>query len=450
MFSVALGAILWASVTGARGDLALLDSLSRSAFRYFWEQSNPTTGFTKDRARNSEQGDLYDIASVAATGFALAAYPIGVERTWVSREAALERTLRTLKALRDVAPREHGWFYHWFHWQTGERIWQCEVSSIDSAILFAGMIVAERYFADENVTRLVGAILDDVDWMWMLTDGGDRPQSLTFSHGWTPEMGFLSVRWGSYCEHMILYILGLGSDDRVPAGVWEAWVRPVVTIEGYDMLAGGPLFMHQLSHVFVDFRDRRDRLGYDYWVSSRNATLANRQYCHTNPKGFHGYDEDVWGLSASDHPEGYTAHGLPPWGDDNGTIAPSSAVASVFLCPEESMAAARAIAERYPSILGRYGFSIAFNPTREWVSPDVVGIDLGMMLLGIESYRTGLPQRLFMSHPVGQLGMQRAGLRVTTEGPASLRRLWLAPSAPAGRTSPALRRLQPRTAFGGW
>ena len=450
MFSFVLGVVLWASVVGARGELALLDSLSHSAFRYFWEQSHPSTGFTKDRARNSTDGDAYDISSVAATGFALAAYSIGAERTWVSRQDALQRTVRTLTALRDIAPKERGWFYHWFHWETGERIWQCEVSSIDSAILFAGMLVAERYFEDEDVTTLVNSILSDVDWLWMLTDGGERPQSLTFSHGWKPESGFLKVQWDSYCEHMILYILGLGFDDRVPAGAWASWARPVVNVEGYDLLAGGPLFMHQLSHLFIDFRNRRDRLGYDYWVSSRNATLANRAYCTANPKGFVGYDELVWGLSASDHPEGYTSHGLPPWGEDNGTIAPSSTVASVFFCPEESMIAARAIADRYPSVLGRYGFSIAFNPSRDWVSPDVIGIDLGMMLLGIENYRTGLPQRLFMSHPVARLGIQRAALTLTAEGPSDRRSLLITPSASFERRAPALRRLQPRAAFGSW
>ena len=390
-----------------------LDELSRRAVRYFVEASHPETGFTRDRARNDASEEKRRVASIAATGFALSAYAVGAERGWLQRADAIARTRRTLRALEEKPVRERGWFYHFFDWETGERVWRCEVSSIDTAIFLAGLVLAERALDDEEITTRARRIFDAVDWRWMLTDGGKRPDSLTFSHGWKPESGFLESRWGSYCEHIILYVLALGvaEEGEVSAKVWEAWKRPEVEYEGLLFLVGGPLFLHQMSHVFIDLRGLRDRLGYDYYVSSRNATLANRRYCIVNPKGHASYSETIWGLSACDGPEGYRAFGALGRSPDNGTVAPAAAVASVIFTPKESLAAARAFAKHTPGGIGRYGFTSGWNPGRDWHSPDVIGIDLGQLFLAIENHRDGLPYRWMREHDAMRRGLERAGLR---------------------------------------
>lgn len=405
----------------------VLDDLSRRAVQYFWEQSHPKTGLTLDRANNKEdQPRTEHVASIAATGFALSALAIGAERGWIERDKALERARKTMRTLVDFPIRSRGWYLHWVDWESGNRLWKSEVSTIDSGILWAGMLIAERYFKDPEITRASDRILREVDWEWMLTDGGAKPDSLSLTMGWHPETGFIKARWDSYNELMLLYILALGANERFPEKSWADWKRPEIEYKGLKLLVGGPLFLHQMSHVFYDFSGRRDALGYDYWVGARNATLANRQYCVDNPKGFEAYGPDVWGLSACDGPDGYNAFGAPGWISDDGTLAPAAAVASVLFTPSESLAAAKAIQAKHPETYGRYGYTTGFNPTRKWQSPDVIGIDLGQMLLAIENHRDGLPHRLSMSHPVAQRGMARAGFRKTEEGPLEERPLRLA------------------------
>ena len=200
-----------------------------------------------------------------------------------------------------------------------------------------------------------------------------------------------------------------------------------VQLDSIDGYLGGPLFLHQMSHVFVDFKNKRDPAGYDYWVASRNAVLANRDYCIDNPKGFEGYSKDIWGLSASDGPNGYSAHGAPGWIEDDGTLAPSSAVACAMFTPVESRQAAEAFKKRYPKSFGTYGYTISLNPTRNWQSPDVIGIDLGQMMLSIENAKDGLVHKWFMSHPLVKKGMAKIGFRTTKEGDATKRPLRVEP-----------------------
>ncbi|MCW5935978.1 MAG: hypothetical protein KIT11_01560 [Fimbriimonadaceae bacterium] len=397
---------------------AFLYDLSQRAFDFFWERSHPKTGFTLDRARNwGPTPDKNRVASIATTGFALAAYAIGAERGWIEKEEAVERTTKTLQSLiAHENLRVHGWFYHWFDWETGERAWNSEISTIDTGIFLSGMILNRQGLRDEGVNKLADKILSEVDWHWALTDDGAKPKELFISHGWRPEEGFLQWRWAGYCELLLLYVLAYGSYPDMPAASWSSIEKPLVKYKNYEFYAGGPLFLHQMSHVFFDFRDRRDPKGIDYWVASRNAILANRQYCIDNPKAFDGYGPKVWGLSAADYRDGYVAFGAPGWTEDNGTIAPSSAVAAAMFAPAEAVEAAETIAKRYPWTLGRYGFTISFNPTETWKSPDVIGIDLGQMLLSIENLRDGLPNRLVMSHPVSTLGYERIGLKITEEG----------------------------------
>jgi hypothetical protein len=393
-----------------RGD-ALLNDLQHRAVQFFWNESHTKTGFTKDRAANNAPTDKYDVASCAAIGFALTAYPIGVERKWLARPDALERTRVTLRNLVTKYPNERGWLYHFVNWETGERVWKSEASSIDTSICLAGVLAAERYWKDPQITRDAKAFVDRIDWKWMMTDGGKKPTESIFSMGWHPESGFIESRWSGYSEEKMLYIQGYGADPTLNTAGWDLGKREHHNYKGIEIVTGGPLFIHQMSESFYPFANMRDRRGYNYWVATRNAALANRQYGIDNPQKFKGYGPDFWGLSASDSPDGYRAFGAPGWIEDNGTITPTSVVAAVTHTPKESLSFVEAIRREHPNAWGRYGFPNGYNPSRDWIDPDVIGIDLGMMLTGVENYRTGLVHRLSMSHPIAKRGYQRAGLR---------------------------------------
>jgi hypothetical protein len=407
------GAIAPQALTGQ----ALLDDLSKRAVRYFWEQSHPSTGLTRDRAPNnpSHKHNNADIASIATTGYSLAAYAIGVERGWLNRSDALSRARLTLRTVRDRVEGKNGWYYHFLNWETGKREWNSEVSSIDSGLLFAGAIMAERGLGDPEFTRLADGLMKRVDWKWMLTDDGAKPKELFLGHGWKPE-GFLQWRWAGFCELMFLYVLAYGWYEKMPSASWVGWPRQEIEYEGLNLMAGGPLFMHQMTQGFYDFRDYRDRLGYDYFIEGQNATLANRLYCIQNPKRFKSYGPEIWGLSACDIPTGYAGQGAPGWISDDGTLAPAAAVASVIYTPQLSTRAAAAFVREYPESYGRYGFVTGINPTQNWQSPDVIGIDIGQLMLNIENARDGLPHRWMMSRPDTLRAYERIGMRKTIEG----------------------------------
>ncbi|RYG25164.1 hypothetical protein EON82_08175 [bacterium] len=395
----------------ATAPVSLLDDLQHRAIDFFWEQSSPANGFTKDRAPNdAKRKPSNNIASCASVGFALVAYPIGVERKWLGREEALSRTRTTLRHLLTDWPHQRGWLYHFVNWKTGKREWNCETSTIDTSICLAGVLAAERYWKDPQVRRDAQAFAKRIDWQWALSDGGAKPDAVHLTMGWKPEEGFLKARWETFDECKMLYVQAYGLSDIRTDG-WDKIVREPVTYKGIDLIRGGPLFIHQMSESFYDFRGMRDRLGYSYSVESRNAALGNRQYCIDNPKGMKAYGPDFWGLSASDVPDGYTANGAPGWIQDDGTITPTSAVAAVQFVPREAMSFAEAMRRDHPRAWGRYGFPNGYNPNQNWIGPDVIGIDLGMMLLAIENHRTGLPMKLSASHPAIKRGFERAGLR---------------------------------------
>ena len=273
--------------------------------------------------------------------------------------------------------------------------------------------MAERGFRDKEVNRLTDKILANVDWKWMLTSGGKEPNSLAFCHGWNPEKGFLPYHWSDYSEQSMLYFQALGAFPAMPKGAWNAITRRIVDYKGRKQLSGGELFMHQMSHGYFDFSGKRDKLGFDYWVSSRNMTLTNRQYAIDNPKHLKGYSASIWGFSASDTPTGYG--GNTPWDNDDGTVVPTGAIASLPFTPAESLVAARAFRTEYASAYGRYGFSNGINPDKSWNDPDAIGIDLGMMMLMIENFRDGLVWKLSMSHPINKKGFALAGFHKTVE-----------------------------------
>ncbi len=395
---------------------ALLDDVQHRAVEFFWNESNPETGFTKDRAGNFKK-DAYDVASCAATGFALAAYPIGVEHKWLDRKQALERTKITLDHLLTTHARHNGWFYHFINWKTGERAWNCELSTIDSMILLAGVWQARQYWHDPEVTRQADAITDRIDWKWFMRDVDGKPDHEFFNMGWKPESGFLKATWAGYCELLMIYIQAYGASDVRTDG-WDKITKNLYTYNSpsqsrdIQVIEGGPLFMHQMSNVFYDFSNKRDRDGWNYWKATQNATLENRAYCIDNPKGFKGYGAGFWGLTACDTPSGYSGPGAPPRNEsDDGTVAPTCALASLEYTPKESMEMAESCYRDHRDAYGRYGFSNGINPSKAWVDPDVIGIDLGMMLLGVEDARTGLPHKLSNSYILVRRGFARAGLR---------------------------------------
>jgi hypothetical protein len=399
----------------AADDEALLEDLSQRAFRFFWSQADPRTGLVRDRAR--ADGSLHDeghrdVASIAATGFGLSGLCIAADRGWVTRDQAMERARSTLRFLDAGLYQNHGWFHHFVDARTGQRVWKSEVSSIDTALLVAGVLTVRQCFdEDGEIPRLAQRVYERVDFTWMLA--GD-PRLL--SHGWRPESGFLKARWDHYCELMILYLLGIGSPTHpIPAASWRAWTRPVMTYAGYTYVSGpDPLFVHQYSHAWVDFRGRPERgpSGVDWWQNSVVATRAHKAFCLDLSKEFPGYTKNFWGITASDSPKGYVAWGGPPRHPAiDGSVVPATAGGSLMLVPDITLPVVREMRRRFGDrIYGLYGFADAFNPTTGWVNPDVIGIDLGITLLSAENLRTGRVWGWFMRNEEIPRAMRDAGL----------------------------------------
>jgi hypothetical protein len=407
-------------------DAAFLDELQHRAFRYFWEQSDPGTGLTRDRAGNFGD-ETRAPASMAATGFGLTALGIAVDRGWVPREEAYARALACLEHLLHRQAHVRGWFHHFVDAASGEPAAGSEVSSIDTALLLAGALSAGRYFPGTEVERLASELYARVDFPWMMTDGGANPRQRTLSMGWTPE-GFLKARWDAYSEHIVLYLLGLGSPTHpLPADAWTAWRRPEAPVTQ----ASGPLFTHQFPQLWLDLRGRRDA-GHDYFDQSVRATLQHRDAAVAASKDFATYGPNCWGWTACDGPEGYRAYGADPADPvHDGTVAPAAAGGSAAFTPALSVAALRWMKETYGDrVWGRYGFSDAFNTDprwRErfnadglWRSPDAVGIDQGAILLAVENARTGAVWKNFMGAEPVRRALERAKLG-RAAAPAKLR-----------------------------
>ncbi|HEU4768625.1 MAG TPA: glucoamylase family protein, partial [Pyrinomonadaceae bacterium] len=352
------------------------------------------------------------------------------ERRWVEPARAMERTRTTLRFFADRAFQQRGWFYHWIDTKTGERRWNSEVSSIDTALLLGGVLTVRQCFAsDPEITRLATKIYERVDFRWMLN--GDP---LLLSHGWKPETGFLNPRWDTYSEDAILYLLAIGSPrNPISPRSWYALWKDRYRYAGHSYFTtiGVPLFMHQYSHAWVDFRGRRETQGdrINYFDNSVKATLAHRIFCINLAHAFPGYGPDVWGITASDSAKGYLAWGGPPHDPDiDGTVVPSAAGGSLMFTPELSVKALRTMREKFGDrIYGRYGFVDAFNPNNGWVNPDVIAIDQGIILLSAENARTGTVWSWFMKNSEIPLAMRRVGL-VKNVSPKV--------RAAAGRTAP--------------
>ena len=418
-------------------DDALLDRLQHDAFNYFLQNMNPRNGLIADTTRDGAP------SSIAVVGFALSAYPVGVERGWMARSDAVECTLAALRFFMDSdqsgapdATGYQGFYFHFLDMHSGKRVWLSELSLIDTAFLLAGVLTAAAYFraetpAETELRRLADALYRRVDWCWAQPDGA------AVTHGWKPECGFLNYGWEGYSEAILLYVLGLGSPTHpLTEQSFPAWTLTYQweNLYGYDFLYAGPLFIHQFSHAWIDFRGIQDRFmrekGCDYFENSRRAAYIQREYATRNPRSFTGYAVDCWGLSAGDGPSvaprlvagrrqafyGYAARGVP-YGPDDGTISGSSTLSSLVFAPEIALPALRRMVAQVPQYSAQYVHASGFNATISeagptgWMSEGRFGLDQGIIVLMIENYRSGLPWRLGRDVACIRTGLRRAGFR---------------------------------------
>jgi hypothetical protein len=433
-------------------DPGLLDDLERRTFDFFWDTSDPRTGLAPDRWPSES------FASIAAVGFALTAYPIGVERGWITREQACERVWNTLKFFSSLpqGPQakgvagHKGFFYHFLDMKSGLRFERCELSTVDTALLLAGALFCRDWFdgdavQETEIRRLANALYARVDWTWAQTRGP------SISHGWSPEGGFISSDWKGYNEAMLVYLLALGSPTYpVDEDAWVAWISTYDRDSwgseyGQTYLRFPPLFGHQFTHCWVDFRGIQDAYmrgrGLDYFENSRRASYAQRSYAMVNPEGWAGYGKDVWGITASDGPAdvsrvyggrerqfiSYAGRGMGgAHNHDDGTLAPYGAGASIVFAPEIVIPALLTMHERYGKhIYGRYGFFDAFNlsfhyedvklqhgrlvPGFGWVDTDYIGIDQGPLLAMLGNHRGEIIWKTTRRSDWLVRGLKRAG-----------------------------------------
>ncbi len=386
-------------------DEQLLEEIQRGSFQFFWNETNPDTGQVKDRALLNG-GDTRTMSSIAATGFGLSALCIGDARGYAKTADVANRVRTTLRFLDEKTPNVHGFYYHFLDMNTGQRWEQVELSSIDTSLLLCGVLTARQYFHDAEIQDLATKIYERVDWPWMLNGGK------TFSMGWHPESGFLSARWEHYCELMMIYLLGIGSPTHpVPPETWNAWTRPTVTYQGLAYISGNdPIFTHQYSQAWFDFRNKKDAYA-NYFDNSVTATKAHKLFCLSLANQFSDYTDDLWGISASDYAGGYTAWGGPPkQGPIDGSIVPCATGGSLPFLFTDCMRVLRNIRGSYPAkAWGLYSYVDAFNPLSDWYDADVLGIDLGITMIMAENQRSGLIWNTFMKNSEAQSAMTKVG-----------------------------------------
>jgi hypothetical protein len=423
--------------TNLSADELWLDQLQRAAFDYFPRAMNPRNGLVADNSR------INSPVSIAVVGFALSAYPIAVERGWMPRDTAVQYSLLALRFFRDsdqsggpAATGYKGFYYHFLDIETGARVWQSELSMVDTALLISGMLTAGQYFdaatSDECELRaLVDFLYRRVDWRWA-QDGAD-----TIRQGWKPECGFLHYGWEGYSEAIVLYALALGSPTHpITSDCYRNWTLTYQWENLYDIdcLYAGPLFIHQFSHAWIDFRGIADAFmrekRSDYFENSRHAVRIQREYARRNPREFAGYDENCWGLSACDGPSderpdqpnerrrlyGYAARSVP-YGPDDGTLSVPCVLASLPFAPAAVMRSVLSTLERYPEVMSGGRLASGFNATladadgRAWVSAGHYGLDQGIVLMMIENHRSERVWQLMRENPYIKAGLRAAGFR---------------------------------------
>jgi hypothetical protein len=414
-------------------DDALVDRLQRGAFDYFLRFTNAKTGLVADTSR------LGSPSSIAVVGFALSCYPVAVERGWMSRADAVRLVLKTLRFFRDSSQSEEpdatgfkGFYYHFLDMQTGRRVWQCELSLVDTTLLMAGILTAGCYFSgpgDESEIRVLGdALYRRVDWQW--AQNGLQ----TVSQGWKPECGFLHYGWEGYNEATIVYILGIGSPTH-PLAVtsFTGWTFTYQweNLLGHDVLYSGPLFTHLFSHAWIDYRGIQDGFMREkrstYFENTKRVIAVHREYGARNPRGYEGYNRDFWGITAGDGPAnremrqnsrdrrsfGYMSRGVP-YGPDDGTIAPWGMLATLPFDAATALRGTRYLLQAHPQVCTDDRLSSGFNPTLKtpaggWLSEGWYGLDQGLLVMMIENHRTGLLWELTRQCPVIRRGLIDAG-----------------------------------------
>jgi hypothetical protein len=414
-----------------------LARLERDTFRYFADETNLENGLVRDSTRKGSP------SSIAAVGFALTAYPIAVEREYLTRSEAVNRILATLRFFHDgpQGPSADtigykGFYYHFLEMKTGQRAGNSEISTIDTSYLIAGALTAAEYFnrdteSEREIRKLALALYERADWHWAQNGG------LTVTHGWKPRTEFIKYRWTGYCEALILYVLGLASPTfPLPQKSYRAWTRTYKwkKLYGHEFLYAGPLFIHHLSHMWIDFRGIQDEYmkqkSIDYFENSRRAVYVQQAYAMRNPKKFAGYDRFSWGITASDGPgpairringrrirfHDYIARSVP-YGPDDGTLAPWAVASSLPFAPEIVLPSLERISNDYPEMISKYGFKCSYNPTfnadgkKGWVSQGYYGLDQGPIVMMIENYRSEFIWRLMRRCPYIVNGLRRAGFR---------------------------------------
>lgn len=401
----------WAEPRLSAEDRNLLEKIQKDSIQYFLRHSDRETGLTQDSSRPGSP------ASIAATGFSLASLAIAESRGWVSYSQAYAQIRRTLRALLNRAHHQNGFFYHFLDARSGRRVWASEASSIDTALLVAGALLAAQYFKGTEIPRLAEQIYERVDWTWMMNG------TALVCHGWKPESGFLPHYWDSYNELIILQALALGSPTHpIPPEAWDAWDRLEDEYNGKRIVYShsGSLFTYQFAHAFIDFRELNDR-GINYFENSKKAALANWEYSLSFKDQFPTYSEASWGLSASLGPGGYKAYGAKPgMGLQDGTVAPYASIASVIFTPELSLRAIKFFYENYQdSLYGPSGFRDGFNLKKKWWAREYLGIDQGISVLMLENFLTegGVWER-FMKLSSIQRWIKLSGLRPEASVPA--------------------------------
>lgn len=414
----------------------MLDSIQQKTFLFFMGESHPEWGIVKDRSAQ------WAPCSIAATGFGLPCFAIGVERKWITREQAAKITLNIMQFFMNSDQSGakdgigyKGFYYHFLRMDTGKREWNCELSSVDTGLLMMGIIFARNYYDQDNATEkqireLAGKLIDRVDWDFMLMPANGK-DAYTISMGWTPEKGLHEMGWTGYNEALFLYILAAGSGMKDAGKSFDAWLSTYkwyTPYKGLSHVAFPPLFGHQFTPAFIDCRGLVDSYmkekGIDYFENSRRASYVQRRYAVDNPYGWVGYDSLIWGVTACDGPTekydfgnkkflGYAGRGSsgPDFNYfDDGTIAPYGPISSLPFAPEIVLPTIKALNDRYGAkIWGKYGYYDSFNPTAKWVDDDFLGIDEGPMLIMIENFRSGLVWNYMMKDKVIQDGLNRLG-----------------------------------------
>jgi hypothetical protein len=413
-------------------DEALLTALQRAAYEYLVRYRNPGNGLVADTSRPGAP------CSIAVVGFALSCWVIACERGWLARTQAAQQTLISLRFL--LASRQsddpqasgyRGFYYHFLDMQSGARVWNCELSLIDTTLLLAGVLTVGRYFDrphEAEIRDAAEALYQRVDWCWA------QDNAPTLSQGWMPEFGFLHYGWEGYNEALILYVLGLGSPTHaLPANSFTSWTLTYQweRLLGFDVLYSGPLFTHLFPHAWLDLRGIRDAFmrekRSDYYHNSCRSIALQREYCERNPRQQLGYGRDLWGISAGDGPNvygvrafgtdhrhfGYMARGVP-FGPDDGTLCPWAMLATLPFAPEAALAGTRQLLARFPQVCPEQRFVSGFNPGVEterggWLSEGWYGLDQGLVVMAIENARSGLIWSLLRDSPHVRRGLKRAG-----------------------------------------